>query len=299
MQSIFEEYSNCTLCPRACGACRWDGERGVCQSPAVPLVAHSMLHMWEEPCLSGTRGSGTVFFSGCPLGCVYCQNQKISRGGVGKIYSAEDLSLLYLSLEQKGAHNVNLVTAAHFTPHVISSVRLARDRGLSVPIVYNTSGYESVSTLRALGDTVDVYLTDFRYARSETAKAYSFAPDYPLVAESALFEMVKQHPTPVFDKDGFMKKGVIVRILLLPGHLIEAKMILKKVFESYGDSVYISLMSQYTPTLKIEKYPALNRRVSEAEYASLIDYAVSLGVKHAFTQEREAASESFIPSFEI
>ena len=293
-----EKYSSCTLCPRACRTDRVSGKTGACHSSAIPLVAHSMLHMWEEPCLSGTNGSGTVFFSGCPLGCIYCQNEKISRGGEGKEYSAEDLALLCLSLEEKGAHNINLVTAQHHAPHVISSVSFARDRGLSIPVVYNTSGYESIDTLRVIESSVDIYLTDVRYAHGETARKYSLAADYPAVAAAALAEMVKQKPKPVFDAEGLMKSGVIVRILLLPAHLIEAKMILKSVFDKYGDSVYISLMSQYTPTKKFEKYPNLSRRVSEAEYISFVEYAQALGVKNAFTQEGSAASESFIPNFE-
>ena len=293
-----KKYSPCTLCPRACLADRAMGKTGACHSTATPIVAHTMLHFWEEPCLSGTNGSGTVFFSGCPLGCIYCQNEKISRGGVGKECSAEDLSSLYLSLEEQGAHNVNLVTAVHYAPHVISSVALARGKGLSVPIIYNTSGYESVDTLRTLESAVDVYLTDFRYARSETARAYSFAADYPTVAKAALAEMVRQKPKPVLDEKGRMTSGVIVRILLLPTHLIEAKMILKSVFEAYGDSVYISLMSQYTPTKETRKYPNLSRCVSAAEYNSFVEYAQALGIKNAFTQEGSAASESFIPNFE-
>ncbi len=293
-----EKYSSCTLCPRACHADRESGKNGVCHSPATPLVAHSMLHAWEEPCLSGNNGSGTVFFSGCPLGCIYCQNEKISRGGVGRAYSAEDLAALYLSLEEKGAHNVNLVTAAHYAPHIISSVALARKAGLSVPVVYNTSGYESVDTLRALESTVDIYLTDFRYSRFETAREYSFASDYPPVAAAALAEMVKQKPKPDLDEMGLMKSGVIVRILLLPSHLIEAKMILKSVFEAYGDNVYISLMSQYTPVKEFPEHPHLSSCVSASDYRSLVEYAQALGVKNAFIQEGSAASESFIPNFE-
>lgn len=299
MKTIFEEYRSCTLCPRACGVDRTSGKHGACHSSSVPLVAHSMLHAWEEPCLSGERGSGTVFFSGCPLGCIYCQNRKISGGGVGKEHSSEELAELYLSLQRAGAHNVNLVTATHYAPHVVQSVSIARGKGLSLPIVWNTSGYESIETLRSLEGSVDIYLTDFRYGRAETAKNYSSAPDYPTVAEKALREMVRQCGIPTFDSEGMMKSGVIVRLLLLPEHLIEAKMILKHVYTLYGDRVYISLMSQYTPVNRSEEYPALNRRVSDAEYASLVDYARTLGVANAFTQEGSAASESFIPDFGV
>lgn len=299
METVYEEYQLCTLCPRSCRVDRTRGESGVCRSADTPLVAHAMRHMWEEPCISGKGGSGTVFFSGCALGCVYCQNQRISRGGVGKKYSVEQLSRLYLSLEAQGVHNVNLVTAAHYMPHVAASICLAKEKGLSLPIVYNTSGYESVGTLRRLDGLVDIYLADFRYARAETARRYSGASDYPIVAERALAEMVRQCAPPVFDKEGLMRRGVIVRLLLLPDHLIEAKIILKKVFHTYGDSVYISLMSQYTPFSLSDKYPNLNRRVSETEYASLVEYARTLGVQNAFTQEGSAASENFIPEFEV
>ena len=292
----FDEYRFCALCPRACLVDRTVSV-GFCQGSAEPYVAHSMLHKWEEPCLSGKRGSGTVFFSGCPLKCVYCQNQAISRRVVGKAYSAEALASLYLSLEKAGAHNVNLVTAAHYAPHVVLSVSLARVMGLTVPVVYNTSGYESVDTLRKLERSVDIYLTDYRYIRAETAKKYSGASNYTDACEAALEEMVRQKPLPVFDSEGMLSSGVIVRLLLLPGGLLEAKMILKRVYERYGDSVYISLMSQYTPVVHNEKYPELDRRVSNAEYHSLVEYARTLGVKNAFTQEGSAASESFIPDF--
>lgn len=294
-----ESYRSCRLCPRACGVNREKNERGVCRSGAVPLVAHSMLHKWEEPCISGENGSGAVFFSGCPLGCVYCQNHKISLGGVGKPHSAEELASLFLSLQGEGAHNVNLVTATHFVPHVIASVNLARERGLSVPIVYNTSGYESVDTLKALEKTVDIYLTDYRYIKSETARKYSSAKDYPSVCDKSLAEMVRQTGAPLMDENGLLRRGVIVRLLLLPGRLIEAKMILRRLFLTYGDRIYISLMSQYTPMAECAaQYPELAHTVSPSEYRSLVDYARALGVTHAYTQEGSAASESFIPPFD-
>ena len=297
MKDIFDLYTHCTLCPRACGVDRAKGETGVCRSPGMPLVAHTMLHMWEEPCISGKNGSGTVFFSGCPLGCIYCQNERISRGGVGKSYSDKELASLYLSLEEKGAENINLVTASHYLPHVVSSVRLAREKGLKIPVVYNTSGYETVDALSLLSGVVDVYLSDLRYVRAETARRFSYAADYPTVAHFALKEMVRQCPSPIFNEEGILVKGVIVRLLLLPGHLIEAKMALREVYTRYGDAVYISLMSQYTPTHST-KYEELNRRVSEAEYASFLDYARSLGIKNAFVQELSAASEQYIPHFD-
>ncbi|MBE6655294.1 MAG: radical SAM protein [Ruminococcaceae bacterium] len=298
MSSAFEKYKMCTLCPRACGVDRTEGALGRCRSGEIPRIAHVMLHHWEEPCISGTRGSGTVFFSGCPLGCVYCQNHQISRGYIGAEHNADSLSELFLSLEKKGAHNVNLVTATHYIPHVAEAISKAREAGLSIPVVYNTSGYETEEALSLLEGLVDIYLTDVRYHNTQTASLYSAAPDYPHVATAALSAMQKQVGAPVLDGEGLMKKGVIVRLLLLPGHLIEAKQILKDVYRAHGDGVYISLMSQYTPSPTVaEKYPALSRTVTPYEYASLVEYARSLGVTRAFTQEGSSASESFIPPF--
>ncbi len=298
MDQLLSPYRSCKLCPRLCGVDRTDGKIGLCHSPALPHVAHSMLHRWEEPCLSGSVGSGTVFFSGCPLGCVYCQNTQISRSCVGKEYSVDALAELFLSLQEQGAHNINLVTATHFTPHVVAAISRARDQGLCVPIVYNTSGYESLNTLRILEGSVDIYLPDFRYIKSQTAKKYSSAENYPSVCESALREMVRQTGAPVLGEDGLLRRGTVVRLLLLPNHLIEAKMILRKLFLTYKDDIYISLMSQYTPMQECaEAYPELSERVSPSDYISLVAYARSLGVTKAYTQEGTAASESFIPPF--
>lgn len=296
MQAL-SEYRRCMLCPRHCGVDRAKGERGFCGAAALPRVAHSMLHKWEEPFLSGKNGSGTVFFAGCPLGCVYCQNRAILSADAGEAYEISDLAALYLSLQKQGAHNINLVTAVHYAAHIPPSVHMARQGGLSIPVVYNSSGYEDVSTLACLAGSVDIYLPDFRYYTGQTAARYSGAPDYPEVARCALAEMVKQTGSPLFDSDGMMKRGTVVRLLLLPGHLIEAKKILHEVYSFYGEDVYISLMSQYTPMPWLEAYPELCRTVSAYEYASLVDYACALGVKNALVQEGSAASESFIPAF--
>ncbi len=291
-------YESCTLCPRACGVNRAAGALGACRAGAVPRVAHTMLHHWEEPCLSGKNGSGTVFFSGCPLGCVYCQNSKISRSYVGEPHDTAALARLFLSLEARGAHNINLVTATHYLPHVAAALVAAKEEGLSVPVIYNTSGYETTEAVAMLHGLVDIYLTDMRYALAETAAKYSYAADYPAVSRAALAAMVSSVGAPAFGADGLMTRGVIVRLLLLPGRLIEAKKILKYVYEAYGDRVYISLMSQYTPPAGIgEKYPALARTVSPYEYTSFVSYARALGVTQAFVQEGSAASESFIPEF--
>jgi len=279
-----------------CAADRSAGRLGYCKMSAAPTVARADLHRWEEPCISGERGSGTIFFSGCSLGCIFCQNYKISDGSIGKRITDGRLAEIMLSLEEVGAHNVNLVTPTHFAPSVITAVKLARQRGLTIPIVYNTSSYDSVRCIEALCGTVDVYLADYKYNTEKTAKALAGAENYSKIARAAIAEMVRQKPTPVIE-NGIMLSGVIVRILLLPGHLAEAKLAVKYLHETYGDKIYLSLMSQYTPMPNMPR--PLNRTVTREEYRELLDYAVSKGVEQAFIQEDGAASEAFIPSFDL
>ena len=290
------QYESCLLCGRGCGVDRTAGEVGYCGMSATPTVARASLHEWEEPPISGERGSGTVFFSGCSLGCVFCQNRNIADGSVGRAVTDSRIAEMMLELSSLGAHNINLVTPTHFAPTVISSVRLARERGMSLPIVYNTSSYDAVDTLRSLEGTVDIYLADYKYHLPRTAERLAGAADYPAVAREAIAEMVRQKPTPVIE-DGIMKSGVIVRILLLPSHVAEAKLAVKYLHETYGDVIYLSLMSQYTP-MKGMKSP-LDRRVTKEEYRELVDYAIEKGVERAFVQEGESASESFIPEFDM
>lgn len=289
----------CTICPRNCRIDRTAGQKGYCGVTGTKIkAARAALHMWEEPCISGTKGSGTVFFSGCPLRCVYCQNRDIAGAEAGKEITPERLSEIFLELQEKGAVNINLVTPTHYTPEIVWVVKQARACGLTLPVVYNCSGYEKTETLRVLEGIVDIYLTDFKYMESETAARYSHAPDYPNAAKMALEEMVRQQPEPVFGEDGMMKKGVIVRHLLLPGHLKNAKAVVQYVYEAYGDRVYLSLMNQYTPLPGMEKWPELNRRVTKREYERLVAFAVELGVENGFIQEGETAEESFIPAFD-
>ncbi len=293
---MIDSYTSCTLCPRECKINRYENT-GFCGESASLNLTRASLHMWEEPPISGSYGSGTIFFRGCNLKCIYCQNYSISQNQGGKELSASDLSDIMLTLEGKDAHNINLVTPTHFVPHIIEGVSLAKEKGLSIPIVYNTSGYEKKETIALLKDTVDIFLTDFKYITPETAKKYSFSENYVHYAKNALSEMVKTSPSPIFC-DGIMKKGVIVRILLLPEHLIETKMIVKYLYDTYGDDIYISLMNQYTP-IRTLPYKNLNRTVTDYEYKSLIDYASHLGIKNAFIQKGETAKESFIPSFDL
>lgn len=261
------------------------------------MGARASLHMWEEPCISGERGSGTVFFSGCPLRCVYCQNYQIARAKQGSYISNERLAEIFLELQEKGAHNINLVTPTHYTPQIIDALENAKKSGLRLPIVYNCSGYEKVETLRMLDGLVDIYLTDFKYIDSKPAKRYSAAEDYPQVVKAALAAMVRQIGDSQFDEDGMMTKGVIVRHLLLPGYTEDAKAIVKYVYDTYGDKVFLSLMNQYTPLEPVVNYPEINRRVTEQEYDELVNYAIDIGVENGFIQEGETADESFIPAF--
>ena len=288
---------DCTLCPRECHVDRTSGKRGYCKVTDELVVARAALHMWEEPCTSGEEGSGTVFFSGCPLGCVYCQNHNISKGLAGKIITIERLAEIFLELQCKGANNINLVTPSHYVPHIIEALNISRKIGLTLPIVYNCSGYEKAETLRLLEGYVDIYLPDIKYMSAEPAKKYSNCMNYFTVAAKALEEMVRQVKETVFDERGIMQKGVIVRHLALPGYLEDSKRIIKYLYENYGDRIYISIMNQYTPLIKNGLYPELNRKITEEEYEELVDYAIEIGVENGFIQEGETASESFIPEF--
>lgn len=281
------------------------------------LVARVAPHYWEEPCISGTAGSGTVFFSGCNLRCVYCQNHKIATGRMGQRMSVQELSAAFLSLQEKGCHNINLVTPSHYIPQIREALCLAK---LTVPVVYNTSSYECVQSLRQMEGLVDIYLADLKYPDKGPAKKYSHAEDYPETAKAAIAEMVRQVGgiTYAFEAEkretggtecrlvqnateypdgALMKRGVIVRHLLLPGRTEEAKEVLRYLYENYGDTVAVSILNQYTPLPHVAAYPELNRKVTEEEYDEVVSYALDLGIGHGFLQEGQTADESFIPEF--
>ena len=307
----------CNICPRECGADREIGKPGVCGETNTIYIARKALHMWEEPCISGAEGSGAVFFTGCPLKCIYCQNYAISAHNLhhafGQKMTVSELSEAFLQLENQGANNINLVTPTHYSYEIIKALDIAKGEGLNIPIVYNCSGYEKVETLKALSSYVDIYLTDFKYMDERLAGALSKASDYPEVAKRALSEMVWQCGKAEFDERGMMQKGVIVRNLLLPGHVNNSKAVVKYLAENYRGSVYISLMSQYTPlnhvaqyVKKLEERGALDeadlirpllRKVTKREYKRLVDYALSLSLENVFIQEGDVAKESFIPEF--
>ena len=288
---------DCTLCPRNCHIDRTMGQIGACRETEELVVARAALHMWEEPCISGEKGSGTVFFSGCALGCVYCQNHNIAKGLAGKRITIERLSDIFMELQDKGANNINLVTPGHFIPQIMEAIDLAKAKGLHLPIVYNSSGYEKAETIKLLKGYIDVYLPDLKYKSGEISKKYSNAENYFEYAAEAIKEMVRQTGEPVFNEDGIMVRGVIVRHLTLPGCLKDSKDIMEYLYETFGNHIYISIMNQYTPLSNVIQYQEINRKITEEEYDELIDYALYLGVENGFIQEGETVSESFIPEF--
>lgn len=296
---------HCTLCPRACGADRAAGQTGFCGADDRLLVARAALHHWEEPCLSGApedaRGSGTVFFSGCTLRCCYCQNYPISQQGVGKAITPERLAEIFLRLQQDGARNLNLVTATQYLPQVRQALESARAAGLTLPVVYNTGGYETLAAVKALDGYVDIWLTDFKYASPELAKRYSAARNYPAVAEAALRQMLRQTGAPVYDAEGFLQRGVIVRHLALPGCVQDSRTVLQtlaRIRRETGVPFLSSLMSQFTPFYKAAEY-GLGRRITTYEYRKVVDEAVRLGLTDGYMQEKSSAREEYTPPFDL
>ncbi|MBR3155019.1 MAG: radical SAM protein [Lachnospiraceae bacterium] len=292
----------CRLCGRRCGINRTI-RAGRCGMTERVYAARAALHMWEEPCISGKEGSGTVFFTGCPLGCVFCQNRVITLGrrhdeAVGVPLTEEQLAETFLDLERQHANNINLVTPTHFVPQIVRAVRIARARGLAIPIVYNTGSYETEETVRNLEGTVDVFLPDLKFMDPDISGRYAKAPDYFEVAEKAIHAMVEIAGQPAFDERGMMKRGVIVRHMVLPGHTKDSKRIISYLHETYGEKIYVSIMNQYTPMPGIgDEFPELARRVTKREYGRVVDHAIELGMENVFIQEGPTAAESFIPDF--
>nr|WP_207720906.1 radical SAM protein [Clostridium gasigenes] len=294
---MIDLLKSCRLCPRNCGVNRLEGEKGFCAAGYKVRVARAALHNWEEPCISGEVGSGTIFFSHCTLKCVFCQNYDISQCQFGKEISIERLGEIYLELQEKGALNINLVTPTHYVPQIIEALKIAKKKGLNIPIIYNSSGYEKVETIKLLKGYIDVYLPDMKYFNSKYSSKYSKAKDYFTFAKTSIHEMINQVGDVVFDEKGIIKKGVIIRHLMLPGLLFDSKKIIDYIYKSYGDKVYISIMNQYTPLGNAKEYQEINKFLNQKHYESLIDYALELGVKKGFIQEEGTAKESFIPMF--
>lgn len=284
----------CTLCPRNCGVERTaESGAGVCRMGTQPKIARAALHMWEEPCISGTRGSGAVFFSGCGLRCVFCQNEAISQQGEGKIVTPARLAEIFRELETQGAHNINLVTAAHFVPAVLEALSLYRP---NIPIVYNSSGYESIETLRMLSGVVDIYLPDYKYIDPNMAAMLSGARDYPDVAFAAIAEMIRQTGAPVYDENGMMQRGTLIRHLVLPGLTGDSMKILTRIRDEFP-GIPVSLMGQYTPCGRALSMPGMDRKIKKKEYARVLAHMEAIGLD-GYRQELGSADGAFIPSFD-
>ena len=288
----------CNLCPNNCNVDRENGELGYCRASNQMVIARYSLHMWEEPVISGDTGSGTIFFSYCNMRCCFCQNYEISELHKGRVVSIDEFSNICLELQDSGASNINLVTPTHYVHVIVEGLRLAKEKGLVIPVLYNSSGYEKVEAIRMLDGLVDIYLPDLKYYDDNLACKYSKCRDYFKCASQAIKEMVKQVGKIEIDNDGMMKKGIIVRHLLLPGALEDSKKILKYLYDEYQDDIIISIMNQYTPVRKLA-YEELNHNVSDSEYDELIDYAYDLGIRNAFIQDGGTQEESFIPDFDV
>ena len=297
IEQVNEAMQCCTICPRNCGVNRLSSQTGFCGQTAELMGARAALHFWEEPCISGTCGSGAVFFSGCNLKCVFCQNHSIALGSCGMALSQERLIEIFLSLQEKGAHNINLVTPTHFIPQILHALSIAKEEGLHLPVVYNTSSYEKVETLQLLEGFVQIYLPDLKYFSPELSLRYSHASDYFTVASKAIEEMLRQVGEPTFDENGLMKKGVIVRHMLLPGQSKDTKKVLRFLHETFGDRIYISIMNQYTPMPDVTM-DELHRRITTTEYEKILDFADKIGIRNGFMQEGNTSLESYIPPFD-
>lgn len=287
----------CNLCPRKCNVDR-KNQLGVCGASTTIKIARAALHFWEEPCISGEKGSGTIFFSHCSLQCVFCQNYRLSHATpLGEEITISQFADICLDLQEQGANNINLVTPTHYVPWIVEGIKLAKERGLHLPIVYNTSAYESVETIRMLDGIVDIYLPDLKYFDDQYGILYSHAPNYFFYATEAIKEMVKQVGEPIFNEQGILQRGVIVRHLCLPGLKEDSKKVLRYLYTTYHNQIYISIMNQYTPIRHFERFPNLNQTLSEEDYDEIIDYALDIGITQAYQQEGETQLESFIPEF--
>lgn len=288
----------CTQCPRYCTVDRSSGELGFCRKGLLPEVAFAELHFWEEPCISGTGGSGAVFFSGCNLSCVFCQNYEISQNGrFGRVHDIEALASIFLTLERRGAHNINLVSPTQFSQKVAESIELAKRIGVRVPFVYNSNGYESPETLALMDGLIDVYLPDLKYFSDELATKYSSAPSYFEHASRAIIEMARQVGTPQLDDHGIIQKGLIVRHLVLPGQIEDSKKILRWIKENLPRGTYVSLMAQYCPVNKAGDYSEINRTLTREEYEEIVDVLYDSELEDGYIQEMSSASNEFIPDF--
>ena len=299
MEKMNKALSHCQVCPRNCGADRTAGQFGFCRAPYLPKVALVSRHDWEEPPISGTKGSGTVFFSHCNLGCVFCQNHDISQDGFGQEISIERLAEIFLEQQTRGFHNVNLVSAAQFIPQVAKALKLAKEKGLSIPVVYNSNGYESITGLKMLEGLVDIYLPDFKYWNDDLGLEYSRCPHYRETAAAAILEMRKQVGPDILDGNGIMQKGIILRHLVLPGQYKDSMKILDWIKEDLGENTFVSLMSQYTPMYQAKEIKTLSRKLTTFEYDKVVDHFLKIGLKNGFMQKRSSATSEYTPAFDL
>lgn len=298
MMNKFEQlYQSCHLCPRQCGTERTKGATGFCHAPAAPEIAKTMLHQWEEPCISGCRGSGAVFFSHCNLKCVYCQNYLISQEGHGREITVNELVKTFLNLQEQGAHNLNLVSPTPYLPSIIMALTEAKKKGLSIPVVYNTNGYELPASIEYLDGLVDVYLPDLKYYSNTVSTELSGIADYFEITAAAILAMFNQVGVPQFNQDGLITKGLLIRHLVLPGYLEESKQILDWISKNLPHTIYVSLMAQYYPAYQATRHPKINRLLTQAEYDEIVDYCWDLGLENGFTQEISAADPKYTPEF--
>lgn len=299
MEKMKTALSQCRVCPRNCGVDRTAGKTGWCHAPYLPKAALVSAHHWEEPPISGTRGSGTVFFSHCNLGCVFCQNHDISQEGFGQEITVERLAEIFLEQQERGFHNVNLVSAVQFIPQAAKALELAKNAGLSIPVVYNSNGYESLEGLKQLEGLVDVYLPDFKYWNNDLGQEYSKAPHYRETAIQAILEMRRQTVADTFGEDGILQKGLILRHLVLPGQYRDSFQVLDWVRDNLGENAYVSLMSQYTPMHRAKEYKALSRRLTTFEYDKVVEHFFEIGLKNGFMQKRSSATSDYTPIFNL
>ena len=294
---MLEQLAKCEICPFRCKVNRLSGQVGRCGCGDKIRVAKYQLHYFEEPCISGKSGSGTVFFSNCNFKCIFCQNYKISQEGKGNEVTIEELANIFLKLQQEGANNINLVTPTMYTYQIIEAIKIARMKGLNLPIIYNSNGYENVETLRDLRGYVDVYLPDLKYYADELAIKYSKAPNYFKIATKAILKMIDQVGLPEFDENGMIKKGVIIRHLVLPGHIQNSKHILKWLKENVDGNAYVSVMAQYFPTYKAKEDEYLNRKSTRKEYLEIEQYLYLLDIQNGYMQELGKHEEEYVPDF--
>ena len=294
-----KELESCEICPHKCKVNRLEGKMGRCRAGSSVRIALASIHNFEEPCISGDNGSGTVFFSNCNLSCVFCQNYEISQQGKGKDITIEHLAEIFVKQQNKGVNNINLVTPTMYVPQIIEAIKIARKNGLNIPIIYNSNGFENVETIKMLDGYIDVYLPDLKYYSNELAKKYSKVNNYFETAIAAIKEMKKQVGNPVFDENGIIQKGVIIRHLILPNHILNTKKVLKFIKENFDDETYVSVMAQYFPTYKAKEDEKINRKISKKEYKAVEDYLYCLNIKNGYIQELGDHEEEYVPTFDL